>query len=99
MAGSGRKFQRAHDKRRGETLPERVSSTHRLPKRLPAPQTPGEKGFRPDPEDRDAGWCFAEMQKSRTVLLLKQVPSLVRAGTLPLQSMGQEHTPKPRYSI
>jgi hypothetical protein len=101
-AGTGQNIQhvpRVYDKRRRETLPERTSSTERLPKTLPALPTHLETALRPDIEGFGMGWNLAEMQKSRTVLPFKQVPSLVRAGTDPLQSLGQEHTPLPRYSI
>jgi hypothetical protein len=98
-AGTGKNVELAHDKRRGETLLEQAPSTDRLSKKLPASQTHLETALVSAPRNFGAGWNLAEMQKNLRVLSFKQVPSLVRAGTLPLQSRGQEHTPKPRYSI
>jgi hypothetical protein len=98
-AGSGQNVQRAYDKRRWETLLQQTPSTDRLPERFPVSQTHLDSALMLNPEGQGTGWYLGEIQESRTVLAFKQVPSLVRAGTLPLQSRGQELTPKPRYSI
>jgi hypothetical protein len=95
MAGDGRNVRWADDKRCRETLSPQDASTDKLPEARIDSWT-GLGRFRKGVTEAEIA---SKYRKAVQVCGEKQVLSLVRAGTLTLQSRGQAHSLITRLSI